>query len=149
MPDLLNNALTHPHPILVHFPIALLVVSWVLDLVSRRAPSLRASGWVLLVLGTLATIPATITGILAHFPYEGSGAIEAIETHERLGLLTTLIFVALTIWRWWSRRRGADIAGSWIYAALTLGGLLVLTLAGANGGHLVYQLGVGVKGITP
>jgi len=98
MSDLLSNALTHLHPMLVHFPIALLVVSWVLDIAARWAPSLRLSGWALLFLGALGTIPAVISGIVAHFPYESTSAIRAIAAHERLGQLTTLFFV-MRYWR--------------------------------------------------
>jgi len=46
-------------------------------------------------------------------PYEGSSVNAAIETHERLGLATLLIFGSLTLWRWRSRRRGNEVGATW------------------------------------
>jgi uncharacterized membrane protein len=145
MAGLISDTLNHLHPAINHFPIVLLITSVLLELWGRREPSVRRAAWLTLLLGTLAAIPTAITGIIAHFPYEGTSAIDAIETHERLGLLTTAIFVALTAWRWRSRRRGGDAGASWLYLALGMAGLVALTFAGMTGGNLVYNLGVGVK----
>lgn len=147
--DLLTNALTHPHPLLVHFPIALLFASWALDVASRRWPQLRQTAWIVLLLGTIAAIPTAITGIIAHFPYEESAFIGDIERHEQLALSTTALFIALAAWRWWRRRNGDEIGSTWLYLGLALVGLVLLTLTGANGGYLVYDLGVGVRGVAP
>ena len=147
MEDLFSNTLTHLHPALGHFPIVLLIVSVILDLLGCRRPALRQTAWIALLLGTLMAIPTAITGIIAHIPYEGTAVMEAIESHERLGLLTTAIFIALTGWRWRSRR-AIQAGASWPYLALGAAGLVVLTLAGMTGGNLVYNLGVGVKAIV-
>lgn len=143
--DLLN----HAHPILNHFPIALLTISWVLDQVARWNLNLRFTAWVMLLLGAISALPAVISGIIAHFPYEESAAIGAIQTHEQLGLATLFIFAALTIWRGRSMRRGSDVGGTWLYTVLGLVGVGVLLFTGYNGGNLVYKLGVGVQGMTP
>jgi uncharacterized membrane protein len=145
----LIDIINHAHPILNHFPIALLVVSWVLDQAPRWVPKVRASAWVTLVLGTVAALPTVVSGIIAGFPYEGSSANAAIETHERLGLATLLIFGSLTLWRWRSRRRGNEVGATWQYTVLGLVGVGVLLLTGYYGGNLVYELGVGVKGMQP
>ncbi len=47
------------HPILVHFPIALLLVSFGLTIAARFKPEFHETSWLLLVLGGLATLPAT------------------------------------------------------------------------------------------
>jgi uncharacterized membrane protein len=147
MADLFSNTLTHLHPAIGHFPIVLLIVSVILELLGRRQPALRQTAWLALLLGTLMAIPTAITGIIAHIPYEGTAAMEAIESHERLGLLTTAIFIGLTAWRWRLRRK-SEAGASWPYLALGVVGLVVLTLAGMTGGNLVYNLGVGVKQIV-
>jgi uncharacterized membrane protein len=97
------------------------------------------------VLGTLATIPTVITGILAHVPYEATAAMEAIETHEQLGLATAALFMVLTFWRWRSRRNAGTAPAPVPYLALAFVALGVLTATGMTGGHLVYRLGVGVQ----
>lgn len=147
--DVFNNALTNPHPLLVHFPIALLFVSWALDVAGRRWPSLRQSGGIVLLLGAIATIPTIITGLIAHFPYEEGRFAADVERHQWLAFGTTALFIALTAWRWWRWRSGDEIGSSGRYLALALLGLVLLTLTGANGGYLVYDLGVGVQGIAP
>lgn len=148
MPDLINNTLTHLHPAITHFPIVLLIASVLLDVYGRWQPAVRQTAWITLLLGTISAIPAAITGIIAHIPYEGTAVIEAIEQHEQLGLLTTAIFIGLTAWRWRSRRSSTERSVSWLYLAIGIAGLVVLTSAGMTGGNLVYNLGVGVKEIV-
>jgi uncharacterized membrane protein len=143
MGNLLSDLLAYPHPMLNHFVIALLFVSVVLDLWGRWKSAIRYTAWVTLVLGTVATIPTVITGLIAHIPYETTPAMEAIET--QLGLVTAVCFMALTFWRWRSRRNEATAAAPVLYLALAFVALGVLTATGLTGGHLVYQLGVGVK----
>ena len=145
MGNLLSDLLAYPHPMLNHFVIALLIVSVVLDLWGRWNATMRYTAWVTLVLGTLATIPTVITGILAHVPYEGTAAMEAIETHEQLGLATAALFMVLTFWRWRSRRNAGTAPAPVPYLALAFVALGVLTATGMTGGHLVYRLGVGVQ----
>ncbi|MEO7910535.1 MAG: DUF2231 domain-containing protein [Roseiflexaceae bacterium] len=145
MSNFFADLLAYPHPMINHFVIALLIVSVLLDLCGRWNPAIRYTAWVTLVLGTLATIPTVISGVVAHFPYEESSAIGAISTHEQLGLATTGIFLVLTIWRWRTRRRDNTAPASWLYLALAVVGLGVLTITGMTGGNLVYQLGVGVQ----
>lgn len=148
MSDLIANTFTHLHPAITHFPIVLLIASILLDLYGRWQPAVRRTAWITLLLGTLSAIPAVITGIIAHVPYEGTAVIEPIERHEQLGLLTTAIFIALTAWRWRSRRANSETSASWLYLTIGVLGLAVLTITGMTGGNLVYNLGVGVKEIV-
>lgn len=148
MPDLISNLFTHLHPAITHFPIVLLIASVLLDLYGRWQPAVRRTAWITLLLGTLTAIPAVITGIIAHIPYEETAVIESIEQHQWLGFLTTGVFIALTAWRWGSRRAGDEQTASWPYLAVGVLGLVVLTLAGLTGGNLVYNLGVGVRDIV-
>ena len=137
------------HPMLSHFPIALLVVSVGLDLAARFWPQLRPSAWLTLVLGAVMTLPTTVTGLIAHVPYEDSPAAGAIETHELLAFGTTALFIGLTAWRWRTRRRGGDAAAGWLYPGVALLGLVLLTATGYTGGSLVYDHAVGVSATVP
>jgi uncharacterized membrane protein len=116
-----ENLMNHLHGALNHFPIALLFVSAGLDFVAWKRPNLRSSAWLLLVLGTLGAIAATVSGLLAHLAYEDDPyLLSAMELHQDLAFATTALFAALTAWRWRSLRRGSDVGGNPVYLALIL-----------------------------
>jgi uncharacterized membrane protein len=144
-----ENLMNHLHGALNHFPIALLFVSAGLDFVAGKRPSLRSSAWLLLVLGTLGAIAATVSGLLAHLAYEDDPyLLSAMEVHQYLAFATTALFVVLTTWRWRSLRRSSDIGGNSVYLALILLGLMILGVTGFLGGNLITEYGIGVEGIT-
>ncbi len=127
-----------------HFPIALFVTSVGLDLLAWWRPSVGVNGWPLLWIAALMAVPTTITGLIAHIPYENSPAIAAIDRHEQLALITTFLLLVLMIWRWRAQRRGRELGQTAPYLVVALVALVFLTLTGATGGELVYTLGVGV-----
>ena len=137
------------HPILVHMPIGLLLVSYLFSFAARFWPQVQESSWFLLIVGGLATIPATISGALAHLPYEEIPLIEVIETHQFLGIGTTIFTLALLGWRWWSRRSGRDAGRSRLYLAAATIGLFLLVVLGGTGGQLTYEYAINVRGINP
>lgn len=145
MLNLLSTELDRIHPIFVAFPIALLVVSVLLDLGARFRSSLRVSARLTLYLGTCGAVLATITGIITHLRYEGTAISGFIEQHEYVAYITTAIFLGLSIWRVREIRRGKDVGGGWLYAMLSLVGLVVLIFTGALGGNLVFGHGVGIS----
>jgi uncharacterized membrane protein len=144
-----ENLMNHLHGALNHFPIALLFVSAGLDFVPWKTPNLRSSAWLLLVLGTLGAIAATVSGLLAHLAYEDDPyLLSAMEVHQYLAFVTTALFAALTAWRWRSLRRGSDVGGNTVYLVLILLGVVVLGVTGFLGGNLLSEYGIGVRGIT-
>jgi uncharacterized membrane protein len=145
MAELFSIEVSRLHPMLVVFPLALLVVSVLLDGMARWKPSLLSSARLTLFLGTLGALVATITGVIAHLPYEGTAVMSFIDQHEMSAIITTLLFLALSIWRVLLLRRGKDVGGTWLYAALSLVGLIALVVTGGLGGNLVFGHGVGVS----
>jgi uncharacterized membrane protein len=144
-----ENLMNHLHGALNHFPIALLFVSAGLDFAAGKRPSLRSSAWLLLVLGTLGAVAATVSGLLAHLAYEDDPyLLSAMEVHQYLAFATTALFAALTAWRWRSLSRGSDVGGNSVYMALILLGVVILGITGFLGGNLLTEYGIGVKGIT-
>ena len=145
MPTLLLDI----HPMIVHFPIALLFLGVILSFASRWYPNLDEITWYLLLFGGIMTIPAIISGLISHIPYEELAVYEKIEKHEYLAFATTFLFWALIFWRWRSRRKGNDIGHSWLFlSALAIGGAMIF-FVGLSGGDLVYEFGVNVRGINP
>lgn len=138
----------HPiHPIVVHFPIALLCASVAFDILARRWPAggFRDTSFYCLLAGALGAALAVVTGGMEEELAERAGAPESVlELHESLGTVTLIVFVALLGLRL-AMQRG------WIkdIPPLTLGlgviGVVLLALTGYWGGELVYVYGIGVK----
>ena len=147
--DFLGNIFSDLHPIFVHFPIALLLVSFGMTIVARWRPALHETSWLLLVLGGLSTLPATVTGLIAHQPYEETPSMAYIESHEVLGILGTLLTIGVLVWRWRTRRNGSDAGQTRLYAGVAIVGMVWLFLLGGTGGNLVYEYGINVRGINP
>ena len=147
--DFLANLQRDLHPIVVHFPIALLVLSFILSLFWRRSERLNSVSWLLLVVGGLATLPATVTGLISHIPYEETELHGVIEQHQILGLVGTLLTLGLLIWRYLSRRRGTDIGTKPYYLVIAGIGIVWLFVLGGTGGNLVYEYDVNVDGVNP
>ncbi|MBX7172062.1 MAG: hypothetical protein K1X72_13950 [Pyrinomonadaceae bacterium] len=90
------------HPIIVHFPIALLLVAPVLILLGmffgKNNRAFMLSAFILMVIGTIATFIAVSTGESAGELAERLVNAESIlENHEELAETTRTVFTALTI----------------------------------------------------
>lgn len=140
------------HPFIVHFPIALLAMCLVFELVAwvSRKPGLSQVGWWLQVLGTVGVIAAALSGVVA----EASGgtallrAADMFQWHELLAFAASVVFAVLLFFRFSSHRA---LPAGWprLYlAALALGVVLVL-VTGWLGGELVFTYGVGVSSPAP
>lgn len=137
----------HPiHPMLVHFPIALLTAAVFFDLLGGkwRPEDCRTASLYTLVLGFAGAGVSVISGGLAEDAAERSGVPEqAIELHEVLGFATFWIFAGLLGLRlatglgWIGEQRMAALA-------LGIGGVVVMLAASYYGGSLVYDYGAGV-----
>ena len=149
--DFISHIWLDMHPIIVHFAIGGLFLSFAFTLLAWFRPNaaLSEASWILLVVGVAAAIPATITGLIAHFPYEETPLAAAIEPHQLLGMLGTLATLGVLGWRFIARRKGQDIGAHPVYVGLIVLGLVWVVLLGGTGGNLVYELGVNVRGINP
>ncbi len=140
--------LDHPlHPMIVHFPIALLLTSVLFDAASHifKRESLRDGALWLLVLGLIGGIAAAVAGGLAEETAEKAGIAESlIETHESLAFVTLGIFGVLLLWRVFMRNQlsGQLLA---IYLLVATIGVGTLSATGYYGGDLVYEHGAGVN----
>lgn len=137
----------HPiHPMLVHFPIALLSASVFLDRLAQRGrrEDARSAGRHTLLLGLVGALVSVISGHMAEEAVEHSGVPESVlEIHEKLGFATFWLFAGLL------GLRAAEWLGlieerPLISIALGLLGVAVLFIASDYGGSLVYDYGAGV-----
>ncbi len=142
----------HPiHPIVVHFPIALLCASVAFDALALRWPTggLRETSLYTLLAGVMAAGVAVVTGGMEEDLAKRAGAPESVlDLHESLGQVTLVIFVALL-----GLRLAMQLGWLKEIRALSLGlgaiGIVILSLAGYWGGDLVYTYGIGVKAVMP
>ncbi|MEK7237004.1 MAG: DUF2231 domain-containing protein [Nitrospirota bacterium] len=135
------------HPMLVHFPIALLFASVLFDVASTALTrdSLREAALWLLGLGLLGGIVAAIAGGQAEGAAEKAGVAEAlIETHETLAYLTLGIMAILLLSRLLLRNRFSTRALA-AYLVVATAGLVAVSATGHTGGNLVYEHGAGVN----
>lgn len=134
------------HPALVHYPIALVTLSVLADVIGFTvgSQSLQNAGWWAL-LG--AAIGAALTLIAGLFDMTREkiepAAHRRVHTHMKVGLTLFAVLAGLTVWRWLIYSSLAYPI-SWTYlvaACLVLG----LTFFQAwLGGELVFADGVGV-----
>ena len=141
----------HPlHPMIVHFPIALLITSVLFDAASHMftRDSLRDGALWLLILGLMGGIAASIAGDWAEEAAEKAGIAESlIETHESLAFATLAIFGLLFVWRLYLRNQFTRHTLA-IYLLVATVGIGTLSATGYYGGDLVYEQGAGVKGVV-
>ncbi len=96
------------HPFLVHFPIALLAMCLVFELVAwfSPKPELSQFGWWLQVVGTVWVIVAALSGVVAEAS-AGKALLPAADTfawHEELAWAASVIFAVLLFFRFSSHR---------------------------------------------
>lgn len=136
------------HPMVVHFPIALIIIAFAVDVVGlflRRIPMLPRMSTILYVLGALGALGSVISGESAAETVEVAGQASSIlADHEDVGEIVMyyfLIYAVLRLALWWLSFRLAF----WIpLAVIGAVGLIPLFQASSFGGRLVYEQGVGV-----
>jgi uncharacterized membrane protein len=134
------------HPVLVHVTVAFLIVGGLVEAygIGRHHEAATRFGGALVVLGTVSLVPTIIAGFLAENVLTLSGgAVDAVDDHERFGLLAFGVFLPLLLLKAWGRGRPPQGLRGLYVAGLLVGVALVATAA-YLGGLMVYALGVGV-----
>lgn len=144
------------HPLVVHFPIALLLIAPLFILIGalrKRGSPFLIAALVLMVLGTAGTFLAASTGEAAGRIAERSPQINAVlERHEDLAETTriafsvlTAIFAAIVLVPPMLRRESSRLVSTALPLAFLVfyaAGALLLANTAHNGGRLVHELGV-------
>lgn len=137
------------HPQVVHFPIALLVVVLLFEILSYfwKKESFSLTSLILLVLGTIGAFIALQTGELAaDIAKKIPGIDSTLHKHEEMAELVFYLYLVITIIKIVIIRFKKDILP---WRLLILAGMLIGTFflfrVGHYGGQLVYEWGAGVK----
>jgi uncharacterized membrane protein len=139
------NILGHPlHPMLIPFPIAFFVATFVCDLVwwATRNPGWPTAALYLLGAGLIMAALAALAGLT---DFLGDGRIRALAPawHHMIG---NVIAVLLSLWNWWRRYEAADTAAVVLPMGLvtSLVVVLILLYTGWQGWEMVYRHRVAV-----
>ncbi|MCH2293040.1 MAG: DUF2231 domain-containing protein [SAR324 cluster bacterium] len=114
-----------------------------------RVSRWNEASWLLLWVGGLSCIPASVSGVISHFPYEETELHEVIGTHQNFGILGTLFVLVLVGIHYWTQRRNRDFGLRKSYRVPAAAGLIWIMLLGGTGGQLSYQHGINVRGVNP
>lgn len=141
------------HPVVVHFPLALILVATPLLLAARllRGDALASTAATVgtwnLCLGAFAALFALATGLGAVLDLDVSvAARQAISLHMKWAMFSTLALVLLAVWRGAGAAPGSR--PSWVFILVLLAATAALAVTGYRGGQNVYEFGVGVKRIA-
>lgn len=138
------------HPLVVHFPLALVLCGSLLLCAARvvrreaLAATLATVGTWNMCLGVIAALVALGTGLGAVLDLNVTDAAHrAISSHMKWALFTSLALLLLAVWR------GAGTAAasrpSWWFVLLLVTSAAALAVTGFKGGENVYRYAVGVE----
>lgn len=133
---------SHLHPMLVHFPIALVTIGFLSELIFlfiKKEVCFTKMGFYLLVVGTLGALATWLSGDL--FTADMSGAAGTVrDSHELFAtitvglLLATLLVRSFILWKKNENKRLNQLA--FVMYALAA---LSVSITGFLGGTLVYN----------
>jgi len=137
----------HLHPMIVHFPVALITVGFIADVVSlffKNEKCLSKTGFYLMVLGSLAAFAAWSSGhLFTEEPTQGE-ILKVFLRHETGALVTMILIISGTIFRIWLMvKKKEETPLKWIAFGLYLLAFIAVTITGYMGGSMVYDFMLG------
>ncbi len=141
--------ITHLHPMIVHFPIALLIIGFLFDLSGAffNKDFFSKAGFYLLILGTAGVIAAYFSGNIAGDGVSEVGALkQALENHEAAAELSLWLMVIASVVRIGIvlLKKYSGIF-KWTAIILFFAGILSIARTGFYGGELVFKHAAGVQ----
>lgn len=134
---------SHLHPMLVHFPIALVSIGFLLEIFyffRKKEVCLTKAGYYLLIIGTLASVATWLSGMIFTSGMEGAAG-QIRETHAIFATITiVLLLISASIRIYLSVKKKEDNKTMKNVAFLfyTLAAMSV-SITGFLGGTLVYN----------
>ena len=135
--------LGHPiHQMLIVFPLGVLAMSLVFDLIGRFAewPKLHEAAYYMIFAGVISGLAAAVFGLVDYLPIpKGTRARRIGALHGIGNVIVVVIFAAS-----WLMRRDAPSQPETFAIVLSAAAAGLATVTGWLGGELVDRLGVGV-----
>ncbi len=127
----------------VHFPIALILVGFLAEVISlflKSEKCLSRTGFYLLILGTVSAIVAWTTGQLFSVePTEGD-IMAIFDKHETGGLITMILAIAAALFRIYLLvKKKEDTGLKWVAFGIYCLTFVSVSVTGLLGGTMVYN----------
>ncbi|MBN2891187.1 MAG: DUF2231 domain-containing protein [Bacteroidales bacterium] len=132
----------HIHPMVAHFPVALIIVGFLFEIFSlffKKEACLSKTGFYLLEIGALSVVVTYLSGVI--FTEELTGpAHEVMETHELFALLTMITMVVNALFRLWLiYKKKEETNLKWFAFSLYAISTVLVGITGFFGGTLAYN----------
>ena len=132
----------HIHPMVVHFPIALIIGGYVAEityLFFRKEPVLKEFHFWLLAAGSVSAFAAYFSGafLTSAVPPEATAVFSRHELFAELTVFTTLVNTALMLYLKMEKKDETKL--KWLTFVLNSITVILLFITGHNGGVLVYE----------
>lgn len=133
------------HPLVVHFPIALLLVATVIEIVNLflKKENVSRMGTVLVVVGVLTGLVTLVTGEPAEefaFDAWGKGIFDTVELHSLMAGISVSLFAVVAVIKLFGKRM--KLSKNLILTLvilLSIAGSTTLAITGHLGGKIVYE----------
>lgn len=140
-------SISHLHPMLVHFPIALIIFGFLTEiavLIFKKEMGLSKMGFYLLIVGTIAAFAAWLTGNL--FTADMDGAAGKIQGYHELfaNITLGLLFFTSAIRIFILVRKNENSKLKWLAFTIYALAALSVSITGFLGGTLVYSYMLGI-----
>ncbi len=137
------DALGRLHPILVHFPVALIVSAAVTEAiaVARRDERLGDAARVMITIAAWASIPTALAGFARADAVTLSPELQSTFAIHRIAGIATPVLAFLAAGLVAGVRKSGQIWELFLYRAVLLLAAIAAVIAGYHGGELVYGVG--------
>jgi uncharacterized membrane protein len=138
----------HLHPMIVHFPIALITVGFIAEVVSlffKSEKCLSKTGLYLMILGSVAAIAGWASGqLFTEAPTQGE-ILKVFINHKTGALVTMILIITGTLFRIWLMvKKKEETQLKWIAFGFYLLAFAAVTFTGYMGGTMVYNFMIGL-----
>lgn len=89
-------AFEHLHNKIIHFPIALGVLLFLFMTIGYKQEVCNRASKIIVLLGTIASVAAVITGYSQIAPFEGTPAYQLVEIHRIIGFIVLGIYLIMS-----------------------------------------------------
>lgn len=133
----------HFHPMVVHFPIALITAGFLADFIFlffKNEKWLPKAGYYLMIIAAVSAVAAWSTGqLFTSEPLQGE-IVKVFERHETGGLITMILMVLGSAFRiWLVIKKKEETPLKWVVFGIYFLAFVAVTFTGFMGGTMVYN----------